>query len=119
MVKLGGRSGAAPRTSGPPAGVLGMLALALVAEVVAFPMAANQQASAADLAPLSLIGWGAGIIGVLLFMWFRSVDLARSGGRDYAIPSWNPRRVATVLAALAWAGSVAHAYVIADALSRR
>ncbi len=104
---------------GPPAAPLALSAAALVMSVAAAVVSMRVSTSASDLVPFNPAGWGLALVAILGFVWFRSSLLAVQGDRYYVIPSWNPPRVAAVIAGLAWVVSIWHAYAIAEALARQ
>lgn len=104
---------------GPPTAPLALSAAALALSAVAAIGSTRVSTSASDLVPLNPAGWGLALVAILCFVWFRSRLLAVQGDRYYVIPSWNPPRVAAVIAGVAWAVSIWHAYAIAEALARR
>lgn len=106
-------------TVGPPVAPVALLAVAAAGSVAAVPLAAAQRTTAADLIWLNPAGWATALVGVLLFVWFRTADAAASTDRSYVIPRWNPARVSKLLAGSCWVISIVHAYFIAEALARR
>jgi hypothetical protein len=109
----------ATEESGPPLGVLALLAVAAVTSLSLVPYSvAHSRATA--IGPLTIVGWVLGaLVGLGCFAWYRSVDRSRSGGRYYASPRWRPALVARVLAVAAWLIGVVHAWAVAEALARR
>jgi hypothetical protein len=73
-----------------------------------------------DIYTSSVVGWAlGGVVGAVLFSWFRSVDLARRSSLTYVEKSWRPALLAGALAFAGWAGSFAHAWAIASSVARR
>lgn len=118
MIGIGRERLPAHISVGPPVGRLACSAAALVVSVLAGPLAHVTRESAADLSPVSVVGYFSAFVSILAFVWFRGGDLAVRADRDYVIPAWNPPRVARVVASLALAAALVHALVIAGALAR-
>lgn len=107
-------------TGRPPMVPLALLAVTTVVSLALLPWARPESLAASEVSTLNVVGWVSGTwIALALFFWFRSVNQARSIRVDYAIPRWRPALVAMWLALGAVGGAFGHAWMIADAVSRR
>jgi hypothetical protein len=111
--------GRAP-TAGPPITALLALAVTAVAAWALLPQGPDVATNGTRISLVSVAGWLLGIGSSFgCFCWFRSANTARSSLPGYAIPRWRPALVAALLVACAVAAGLGHAWVIADAWSRR
>jgi hypothetical protein len=67
-----------------------------------------------------MLGWVlGGIVGLMLFAWFRAVNSIRQADQHYTIPRWRPAAVAVGLAVAGWFAALANGWLIAEALARQ
>jgi hypothetical protein len=78
---------------------------------------------AGDTAEVSLpavVGWViGGVLCLVTFACFRSVDLGRQADPQYVEPAWRPRRWASVLTVIGWLASIGCALLVASSVARR
>ena len=74
----------------------------------------------AVISPIAVVGWVlGGVVGLLTFAWYRSVDSGRQSDPHYVDRAWRPRRVASVLAVMSWLAGIGCALLIASSWARR